>query len=89
MTDTIKKNSLETEIINRVKELIQCAEIKELKEVISDCVLDRLRVSRDVGAFSIDYLEEMFCQLFELMKLLDSIQDYQAIERYINNSKLN
>lgn len=72
-------NSLDQNVLDKLKKFTKQVEMKELKSVIKFLILEASRPSEEVGDCNPEYLQKILYNSFELINFLDEVQEYQTI----------
>lgn len=74
-----EKNSLDQNVLDKLKKFTKQVEMKELKSVIKDLIIEVSRPSEEIGDCNPEYLQKVLYNSFKLINFLDEVQEYQTI----------
>lgn len=86
-----EKQASNKEIKKQLNNFIDNVDIKNLKSILNDFVLDSFSSFKEEGARSDEYLKNAFFNYFELLEFLDHLQEYQNEKErlYLESVKTN
>lgn len=72
-------NSLDQNVLDKLKNFTKQVEMKELKSVITDLIIEVSRPSEEIGDCNPEHLQKVLYNSFKLINFLDEVQEYQTI----------
>lgn len=72
-------NLLDQNVLDKLKKFTKQVEMKELKSVIKDLIIEVSRPSEEIGDCNPEYLQKVLYNSFKLINFLDEVQEYQTI----------